>query len=292
MDVIVEFRVGLMSLADGRLVADPRKGVLRVCQDEAGLSHLCWHERDAAGATAAEPAVDLVIIPGESTFSKIGGRRVFELRFPEEKERNMFFWAQEPSADEDETYVAAVHAALNSEEADTMDAEGPAAPAAPAAAPAAAAPAAAAGGGVAASGAASISASNLAAALGSILSGAAARQAGMAAMADPGPSLGDVLKPEALGPLLASDDMVARLAPYLPEEHRSAAAIRELVSTPQFRHQLDLFSHALMTGQLDTSQFGLPAGGFGVLDFLRSIQTQADQKKGGEGQQQQQAQQQ
>ncbi len=35
---------------------------------------------------------------------------------------------------------------------------------------------------------------------------------------------------------------------------RSAAAIRELVSTPQFRHQLDLFSHALMTGQLDTSQ--------------------------------------
>lgn len=32
MDVIVEFRVGLMALADGRLVADPRKGALRVCQ--------------------------------------------------------------------------------------------------------------------------------------------------------------------------------------------------------------------------------------------------------------------
>lgn len=166
MDVIVEFRVGLMTLTDGRLVADPRKGALRVCQvgaarrswlgrrllrscytldtgtppqrtlqksgagccdvpragclcspvqpvpgsqqgvamclvraaaatccnlliccglligctshrsphaqDEAGLTHLCWHERDAAGATAAEPAVDLVIIPGESTFSKVG----------------------------------------------------------------------------------------------------------------------------------------------------------------------------------------------------------------------------
>ncbi|KAI7839776.1 hypothetical protein COHA_006576 [Chlorella ohadii] len=284
--------MGLMALTDGRLVADPRKGTLRVCQDEAGLSHLCWHERDAAGAAAAEPAVDLVIIPGESTFSKIPGRRVFELRFPEEKERNMFFWAQEPSADEDETYVAAVNAALNAEEdGDAMDAELPAVPAvpavpaaaaAPSAAPAAAVGGAAAGGG----GSATISASNLAAALGSILSGAAARQGGMAAMADPGPTLGDVLKPEALGPLLASEEMVARLAPYLPEEHRSAAAIRELVSTPQFRHQLDLFSHALMTGQLDTSQFGLPAGGFGVLDFLRSIQTQADQKKAAGGQQQ------
>lgn len=36
MDVIVEFRVGLMALTDGRLVADPRKGVLRVCQVGAG----------------------------------------------------------------------------------------------------------------------------------------------------------------------------------------------------------------------------------------------------------------
>ena len=61
---------------------------------------------------------------------------------------------------------------------------------------------------------------------------------------------------------------------------RSAAAISELVSTPQFRHQLDLFSHALMTGQLDTAQFGLPpGGGFGVLDFLGSIQRHADQQR-------------
>lgn len=132
--------------------------------------------------------------------------------------------AQEPSADEDDTYVAAVNAALNAgEDTDAMDADAPAAPAAAAAAAPAPAAAAAAAGGAAAGGGggnAAISASNLAAALGSILSGAAARQAGMAAMADPGPSLGEVLKPEAVGPLLASEEMVARLAPYLPEEHR------------------------------------------------------------------------
>ena len=41
-------------------------------QDEAGLTHLCWHARDAAGGTAAEPEQDVVIIPGESSFSKVG----------------------------------------------------------------------------------------------------------------------------------------------------------------------------------------------------------------------------
>lgn len=47
---------------------------------------------------------------------------------------------------------------------------------------------------------------------------------------------------------------------------RSREAITELVSSPQFRHQLALFSHALMTGQLDISQFGLRSqvGGVGV----------------------------
>lgn len=35
-----------------------------------------------------------------------------------------------------------------------------------------------------------------------------------------GPSLADVLKPEIIVPLLNSPDMVERLAPYLPEDHR------------------------------------------------------------------------
>lgn len=32
MDVIVELRAGRMRLADGKLSADPRKGLIRVCQ--------------------------------------------------------------------------------------------------------------------------------------------------------------------------------------------------------------------------------------------------------------------
>lgn len=41
-------------------------------QDEVGLSHFCWYERDAAGAAAGEAEQDIVIIPGECTFSKVG----------------------------------------------------------------------------------------------------------------------------------------------------------------------------------------------------------------------------
>ncbi|EFN51190.1 hypothetical protein CHLNCDRAFT_141354 [Chlorella variabilis] len=298
METIVELRAGCMVLADGRLAPDPRKGLIRITQarweaglqDEAGLTHFCWLERDASGAAVGEPEQDIVVIPGESTFGKIArpGSRVFELRFPEEKHRNLFFWAQEAAAESDEDYVAAVNLALNQGEGEEEQGgaqgmegvEAGAAAASPAAAAAGAVASGAAGGG----GVTGIGAADLAAVLGSLLAGGAGQgasgQAGRRLAADPGPSLSDVLRPELLAPLLRSPDMVQRLAPFLPEEHRSADAISELVSTPQFRHQLDLFSHALMTGQLDASQFGLPPGGYGVLEFLAGIQRQADNQAG------------
>lgn len=131
--------------------------------------------------------------------------------------------------------MAAVNAALNlmqgmgsdsGEEA--MDAE-VAAPAPAAGRPAPAAPPAAAAQSGSGGAGGPIAASDLAAILGGILSGAgtgggsglaAALQRQRASAADPGPTLGDVLKPELLAPLLRSPDMVQRLAQYLPEEHR------------------------------------------------------------------------
>lgn len=106
METVVEFKAGLMALTGGRLVPDTRKGLIRVCQvrlrhptgrqgaqlpraapfpnatrtrclpaqDEAGLAHFCWFVRDAAGNPAGEPEKDIVMIPGESTFSKVGRR--------------------------------------------------------------------------------------------------------------------------------------------------------------------------------------------------------------------------
>lgn len=118
--------------------------------------------------------------------------------------------------------MAAVNAAINLAGGDSDDSGAAAmdADSAPAAAPAAA------GGGGGAPG--PIAASDLAAVLGSILSGAGGAGGGGGGlrqrMADPGPGLGEVLKPELVAPLLRSPEMVARLAPYLPEEHRCGGA--------------------------------------------------------------------
>ena len=74
---------------------------------------------------------------------------------------------------------------------------------------------------------------------------------------------------------------------HLPEEHRSTQDLEELVRTPQFQNQLERFSHALQSGQMDLAQFGLsPGTGFSVAEFLQAIQAQVasnEDKEGGGG---------
>ena len=137
--------------------------------------------------------------------------------------------------------------------------------------------------------------------------------------------------------------LVAQLAPHLPEEQRSVQSMADVIASAQFRcarvwvarasarclptraapastprrrvcfthtrpplspppccrHQLDVMSQALATGQLSTAQFGLPPGGFGVMGLLAAIQQQqqqghgaaaGDTGKGAAGEQQQQEQ--
>lgn len=92
------------------------------------------------------------------------------------------------------------------------------------------------------------------------------------------PSLADVMTTDALRTLLDDDDIVARLAEFLPEQQRYGGAyvapcycktcaslynrtphdVRAVVACPQFKHQLHVLSMALKTGQLDFAQFGLP----------------------------------
>jgi 26S proteasome regulatory subunit N13 len=74
-----------------------------------------------------------------------------------------------------------------------------------------------------------------------------------------------------------SEDVRARLLQHLPEEHRSSQELETLINTPQFKSQLERFSHALQSGQMDLAQFGLSSGtGFGVADFLQAIQSQVE----------------
>ena len=102
----------------------------------------------------------------------------------------------------------------------------------------------------------------------------------LAGMRPRGPGLNEVLTPEAVRPLLRDENVRARLAEFLPDAHRGSENLEALMRTPQFQSQLERFSAALQSGQMDLAQFGLPPGtGFGVAEFLAAIQAEADEKK-------------
>ena len=96
-------------------------------------------------------------------------------------------------------------------------------------------------------------------------------------------SLKDVLKPEIVGPILRNKEVRDRLLEHLPEEHRESADLEELIQTPQFKSQLERFSDALKSGQMDLSQFGLKAETNSPIadlrTFLKAIQDQVQEKE-------------
>jgi hypothetical protein len=96
-------------------------------------------------------------------------------------------------------------------------------------------------------------------------------------------SLRDILKPEIVGPILRNKEVRDRLLVHLPEEHRETADLEELIQTPQFKSQLERFSEALQTGQMDLGQFGLKAETNSPIadlrTFLKAIQEQVKEKE-------------
>jgi hypothetical protein len=100
--------------------------------------------------------------------------------------------------------------------------------------------------------------------------------AGRGGGADGGATLSDVLTPDVLMPALAAEGVQERLAQYLPESHRNSTALAELIASPQFASQLQTFSRALQSGQIDLAQFGLrAAAGTSIADFLQEIENSA-----------------
>ena len=249
---------------------------------------------DGLAPLAAPPApeVDFILFPGEATLTPVPNARVFKLAFSDAS-RNVYLWAQEPDASKDAATLAAFNSAANSvmdadddDDGDNDDASGPSPPAGGGAGITSAALAAAlravgmpppppshqGGGGGA------VDASALAAALAGAAGGAAPPP-----RARPSPSLGAVLTPDALLPLVRQPGMLEALAPHLPPGHRSQQGLEAMVSSAQFREQLDKFSAALTSGALDLAHFGLQAAGFSVVDFLTAVQAAADKEKADKG---------
>ena len=106
-----------------------------------------------------------------------------------------------------------------------------------------------------------------------------------------GPSLGEILRPDLLLPLLFAgagdgtnesvDAIVERLSQHAPAGHRARGreGVEDLASSAQFRSQADALSSALTSGELDLAHFGLRAQGFSVADFLQAVQDSVDAEK-------------
>ena len=295
------------------MVPDERRGKLRLCKDTDGLTHLQWGTR--APDMPFTPEEDLLVFPHEAEMKFIPKPGVFVIKFPDDPARNMFFWSQQPDDAEkqsDEALAADVNAALNGESPEAATRRGdPVAQRARAVRRAAAA-AATALAGQEETPATAVSGDALRAALGGVPSrgdgpvpggGAPNVHADPAAMArvlagmQPsttggasgsalqalrGPGLHEVLTPETVGPLLRDESVRARLLEFLPDAHRASGSenLEALLRTPQFQSQLERFSAALQSGQMDLAQFGLRGGtGFSVAEFLAAIQAKADEAR-------------
>ncbi|XP_078154438.1 regulatory particle non-ATPase 13 isoform X4 [Carex rostrata] len=272
--VMLEFRAGKMSLEGTRVVADTRKGLVRIGRGEEGLVHLQWLDRSQ---NIVED--DQIVFPDEAVFEKVNqsSGRVYILKFSSDS-RKFFFWMQEPSTEGDLAICNSVNSCLNrpldmmgddeaevsvpvqeSEEATEDDL--------------------------------SSRAGNLVdQSMATDLTGEVTSSAGpvqledlqrilrsiQTPVEDPDASIGlsDILKPDLVFPLIETLPIEQTLASYLPEGSQSRADIFELLQSPPFRQQLDTFSHVLRTGQIDLSQFGVDPSKyrFTVVSFLEALE--------------------
>lgn len=88
---LVEFRAGRLSLRDGVVTADRRKGLLYLFQGDDSLLHFCWRDR-----TTGHVEDDYILFPGDCEYARVSQcttGRVYVLKFTASS-RRLFFWMQ------------------------------------------------------------------------------------------------------------------------------------------------------------------------------------------------------
>ncbi|KAK2646131.1 hypothetical protein Ddye_021326 [Dipteronia dyeriana] len=275
-ETMLEFRAGKMRVEGKKVVPDTRKGLVRIARGEEGLVHFQWLDR-----TQNVVEDDQIIFPDEAVFEKVNqaSGRVYILKFNTD-DRKFFVWMQEPQAEGDSQLCSSVNfyinrplEFLNEEEPDasvplqvsedTVEDD-------------------------VSSRAGNLVLPNIGAEVISDVTSSSGpvrledlqrilsniEPADIAGDPDGGLGLGDILKPELILPLIETLPLEQRLAPYLPEGHRSPEDILELLQCPPFRQQVDSFTYVLQTGQIDLSQFGVDPSKykFTVLSFLEALE--------------------
>jgi hypothetical protein len=101
---LITFKAGRCTKEGRRITSDPTPGYLYLYSEDE-LIHLCWRTRNQP---ATEPEIDLIIVPGDATFSPLvkepgaedvrspTNGRIFVLRFSDSGEKS-YFWMQSKS---------------------------------------------------------------------------------------------------------------------------------------------------------------------------------------------------
>ncbi|CAM8887061.1 hypothetical protein QQ045_025322 [Rhodiola kirilowii] len=269
-DILLEFRAGKMLLEGKKVVPDTRKGLIRIGLGEERLVHFQWLDRNQ---NAVED--DQIIFPNEAVFEKVrqASGRVYILKFNTD-DRKFFFWMQEPNEEGDEQLCSLLNHHLNQPLELPEELEDPIAPM-------------------------QLSAENIEGPSPSRVTSTTAvvkledlqrilsniEPTGAAEDPDEGLSLGDLLRPELILPLIDSLPLNERLASYLPEGDCSPEEFIEVLQSPPFRQQVDSFTYVLKTGQVDLTQFGIDPSKykFTILSFLEALEDSVSETQEGEG---------
>ncbi|KAI5584269.1 hypothetical protein POPTR_006G078800v4 [Populus trichocarpa] len=249
-EIMLEFRAGKMVFDGKKVVPDLRKGLVRVGRGEEGLLHFQWLDRNL---NAVED--DQIIFPEEAVFEKVNqvSGRVYILKFNTD-DRKLFFWMQEPKAEEDSQLCSSVNYYINLP-LEFLDEEEP-----DAAAPL------------------QVSEDMLEDNVSSRAGDLVVPNLGAEAISDVTSSSGPV-KMEDLQRILSNigarggsgdpDEVIMRL-----QGHWTPEDILDLLQSPPFRQQVDSFTYVLRTGQIDLSQFGVDPSKykFTVLSFLEALE--------------------
>ncbi|KAH9305321.1 hypothetical protein KI387_009725, partial [Taxus chinensis] len=278
-EVMLEFRAGKMIMEGTRVMPDARKGLVRVAKGDEGLLHLQWLDR-----TTNVAELDQIIFPDEAVFEKVqeASGRVYILKFKED-DRKFFFWMQEPKADGDSQICNSVNYFINHPIEEVDEGETSTALQMSEASdgaigievssrdsnvePYLVSKDALAGNVNPSSGLVQLSD------LQRILTNLGQSDVSLAGAQDTGPSLGDILKPELVLPMVEHFPLEDQLTSYLPEGIWTREAFVELLQSSQFRQQVEAFNHVLRTGQIDLSQFGIDPRkyNFTVASFLEAL---------------------
>ncbi|EPS66730.1 hypothetical protein M569_08044, partial [Genlisea aurea] len=270
-EVLLEFRAGKMLMNGTRVIPDSRKGLVRIGRGSHGLVHFQWLDR-----TSNIVEDDQIIFPDEAVYEKVNqsSGRVYILKFHSD-ERKFFFWMQEPSADNDTQLCSSVNFHLNQpleelaeeQEPDITDPE-------------------TVDDDISSRAGNMVGQSTGGEAMGDVTSSGPVKLSdlqrilsnlGAPAVAedpDAGLGLGDILKPELLGPVIEELPFHQKLSQFLPQGTQTREDLIELLQCPPFRQQLDSFTYLLRSGELDLGNFGVNPQNFRftVPSFLEALE--------------------